>query len=166
MTRNQWLLSVLSAIGVAVIAIGSYVAFTSWQQPAAVPVTDQGPAATSTPVEIQPVSSGTSQKNTAVVSAGLTYEAALDQYRDRRIQLQDCVADPSTQTYKSGTKVMFDNRSPEPTQITLDGRAIRFDGYEFRIVTLSSVTLPKSVSVDCQWLGQDDYNIATLYLQQ
>ena len=100
------------------------------------------------------------------VAADLSYQQALEQYRNYRIQLQDCIATPHQVTYKTGTKVMLDNRSVEPTQVWLDGQPIRLWGYEFKIVTLTSKSFPHTIDVDCEWLDQPAYNIARVLIQQ
>ncbi|NUM25830.1 MAG: hypothetical protein HUU49_04415 [Candidatus Buchananbacteria bacterium] len=93
------------------------------------------------------------------------YEEVRDSYIGRRIQLDNCMLDPNTVTYKNGTKVMLDNRSSEPTEIKIDGKAIRFWGYEYKIVTLYNTTAPHTLDVDCEYLGEVQYNVARILLQ-
>ena len=93
------------------------------------------------------------------------YESVRDSYEGRRIQLDNCVLLPNYVTYKNGTKIMLDNRSNEPTEIRIDGRPIRLWAYEYHIVTLYNSSVPHTVDFDCQYLGQDQYNVARVLLQ-
>ena len=84
------------------------------------------------------------------VSKSLTYEQALAQYADRRIQIQPgCQLSPATPVFKNGTYVMFDNRIPTAQAIALDGVRYIVGGYGFRIIRLSAVRLPHTITVDC-----------------
>jgi len=158
---------IISVAVVAIVGLGAYLLGSQLQpdQPAATTAQNEQPAATAETAE-EPAGFGPEVKRQYTSAPVYTYEQALNDFRDRRIQLENCVADPSTVTYKTGTKVMFDNRSSEPTEIKLDGRPVRLWGYEFRIVTLSSRSLPHTIDVDCEWLGEPSYNIARILLQQ
>ncbi len=105
-------------------------------------------------------------KNVSQLQPKLTYDAAMDQYRDRRFQFDGCVATPSFQTYKAGSLVMLDNRTPDGVEIILDGVAHRLYGYEFTMVTLTSATLPHTVKVDCTTNDTPAYNVAQIFLQR
>lgn len=105
-------------------------------------------------------------KNVSQLQPKLTYDAAMDQYRDRRLQFDGCLVTPSYQTYKTGSRVMLDNRSPDGVEIRLDGVAHRLYGYEFSIVTLTSAKLPHTVTVDCLTNDTPAYNVAQILLQR
>lgn len=99
------------------------------------------------------------------VNAGpvsLSYEAALNLYKDSRIQVTtECQASPSNGTFKNGTKIMLDNRSAIAHNFKL-GTNFTVKAYGFKIVTLSSATLPATWLLDCD-LHQ---NIATIGIQK
>lgn len=79
-----------------------------------------------------------------------TYTQMVAQYKDYRIQFDAmCQAHPNNITYKSGTKVMFDNRSGDARTITIGGVAYYFPGYGYKILTLSSSKLPKTLFLSC-----------------
>ena len=105
-------------------------------------------------------------KNVSRLEPKLTYDAAMDQYRDRRFQFDNCAVTPPRQTYKSGSRVMLDNRSPDGAEIRLDGAAHRLYGYEFKIITLTSAKLPHTVQVDCSTNDTPAYNVAQILLQR
>ena len=84
-------------------------------------------------------------------------------YAGRRIQFNDsCQATPAAQTYKNGTQVMFDNRGAKATTLTIEGVAYPTSAYTYRLITLSSKTLPHTVIVNC---GSQN-NVAQITLQQ
>lgn len=95
-------------------------------------------------------------------TASLTYQQALAKYKTNRIQFDPtCQAIPNNMTFKNGTTVMLDNRSAVARTINING-PVALKAYGFRIVTLSSTTLPKTILVDCG-TGQ---NVATILLQK
>lgn len=146
---------VLALVGVAL----------SQMSPASTDSTDQ---ATSTSTSTAPVVSKPKpkSKNVSREQTGLSYDAAVDQYRDRRFQFDGCLATPNYQTYKNGSKVMLDNRSPDTVEIRLDGVLHRLYGYEFKFVTLTAKTFPHMVKVDCTTNDTPAYNVARILLQQ
>jgi heme/copper-type cytochrome/quinol oxidase subunit 2 len=94
--------------------------------------------------------------------ANLTYQQALINYKDRRIQFNsDCQATPSNVTYKNGTSIMIDNRSAIARTLNING-AVSVKAWGFKIVKLSSSTLPKTILVDCG----NGQNVATILLQK
>jgi hypothetical protein len=94
--------------------------------------------------------------------ASLSYQQALVKYKDRRIQFdQACQTTPNNMTFKSGTAIMLDNRASVARNINING-PVSIKAYGFKIVTLSSSTLPKTILVDCG-SGQ---NVATILLQK
>lgn len=104
----------------------------------------------------------------AGVSGGaisLSYKDALVTYKDRRIQLNNqnglCQAVPNNVTYKNGTNIMIDNRSPNARTVKL-GSTFTIKGYGFKIVNVSSSTLPATWLLDC---GAQQ-NVATILIQR
>lgn len=97
---------------------------------------------------VQPVVS--KKPATGTVSQSQTYTALVKEYEGRRIQFDiNCQAIPSSVTYKNGTKVMFDNRSGDARIITVGGVQYNVAGYGYKILTLSSPTLPKNLLLSC-----------------
>ncbi len=79
-----------------------------------------------------------------------TYSALVTQYAGKRIQFDaGCQAIPKTAVFKTGTKVMFDNRSGDARTIVINGTSYSFPGYGYKVITLSSTTLPKTFMIDC-----------------
>lgn len=104
----------------------------------------------------------------AGVSSGaisLSYKDALVAYKDRRIQLNNqnglCQAVPNNVTYKNGTNIMIDNRSPQARTVKL-GTTFTIKGYSYKIVNVSSAILPATWLLDCG--GQQ--NVATILIQR
>jgi hypothetical protein len=94
----------------------------------------------------------------------ISYEDALVKYKDSRIQLAPgatCAATPTTVTYKNGTVIMIDNRAPQARTLKI-GVGYSVKGYGFKLIKLSSATLPSTWLVDCD--GQQ--NVATILLQK
>lgn len=99
---------------------------------------------------------------TTTPAVSLSYQQALIKYKDRRIQLdKNCQAFPNNVTYKNGTSIMIDNRAGVARTLNING-PVSIKAYGFKIVTLSSSTLPKTILVDCG-AGQ---NVATILLQK
>lgn len=87
-----------------------------------------------------------------VAPVTMSYQTALSTYATRRIQFDTtCQATPNAATWKTGTNIMLDNRSPEPRTIHLGSIGdISIKGYGFKIVTLSLTGLTtNAVAVDC-----------------
>lgn len=85
-----------------------------------------------------------------VSSKPLTYEQALIQYANRRIQIQQgCQLSPANTVFKNGTYVMFDNRTSESQMIALDGVHYSISRYGFRIIRLFDARLPHTIQIDC-----------------
>ncbi len=111
------------------------------------------------------VSTGFSPNKIIPATKSAGYEQTLAAYRDRRIQFDNCTADPYRATYKNNTDIMFDNRSADPQEIRLNTRVVRLQGYEYKIVKLSSTKVPATISIDCTMLDQPAYNVGTILLQ-
>ena len=93
----------------------------------------------------------------------LSYQQALEKYKDRRIQFDNsCATTPKTVTYKDNTGIMLDNRSATTRTIKV-GTTYTVKGYGFKIVTLPDIYLQsKTLLVDCD--GQQ--NVATVLVQE
>lgn len=98
-----------------------------------------------------PIATGSAALSSeAHANRGLTYSEAVQLYKDRRIQFApDCQVVPVSSVMRNGTKVMFDNRAAEARQVRLDRVSHFLAGYGFKIITLSSKTLPHTVMIDC-----------------
>jgi hypothetical protein len=101
------------------------------------------------------VSPSVSPKPTSTTGIGAgactaAYTALVNQYGSNRIQFDMyCQAVPSTATFKTGTYVMFDNRSGDARVINIGGIKYNFPGYGYRIIKLGSTKLPATVKLDC-----------------
>ncbi len=100
-------------------------------------------------------------ENVASTSA-LSYTDAVAKYGDKRIQLNSaCQAMPNNVTYKAGTSIMIDNRSPQTAKVRLGG-VFSIKPYGFKIVKLSSANLPATYYIDCG----TSQNVATVLVQK
>lgn len=92
----------------------------------------------------------------------ISYQQALIKYKDQRIQLgQDCQATPTNVTYKNGTSIMIDNRSNVARTVKV-GSSYKLNAWSFKIINLTSSTLPATWLVDC---GAQQ-NVATILIQK
>ncbi len=90
------------------------------------------------------------------------YTALVKEYEDRRIQFDErCQITPQSPTYKNGTSVMLDNRSASAKSVMVGGTKYDLVAYGYRIVTLSSSSLPKSLAISCGSSG----NVGSVLLQ-
>jgi len=101
----------------------------------------------------------------------MAFQQAYENFDGRIIQIENCMAIPgmaalpTNVTYKNGTRIMLDNRSQDPLEISLGGKAYRLYGYEYTFVTLKSDKLPTTLSMDCQMGDDVGKNIAQITLQ-
>lgn len=115
------------------------------------------PQASGTPnASGQPAASATPTKTTSTAPkpstppSNLSYGEAIKVYAGTRIQFNaQCQASPSSITIKNGQSVMFDNRSGDARWFSLNGTGYYLSGYGFRVLPLSSKTLPMTFTVDC-----------------
>ncbi len=92
----------------------------------------------------------------------IKYGDAVVKYAATRIQLDTvCQAHPNNVTYKNGTTIMVDNRSAKTAQVHLGG-TFSIKPYGFKIMKLTSATLPATLLVDC---GASQ-NVATILIQK
>ncbi len=96
----------------------------------------------------------------------MSYQKALETYKDNlRLQLSGadfCQVSPNNVMYKNGTSIMIDNRSANTRNIKIGSNAYSIEGYGFKIVRLSSATLPATLIMDCG----TQQNIAKILLQK
>lgn len=158
---------VLGAIG-AVIVIVIVIIFIKSRHKASEPLESSNPLVEiSAPEEIKQENSTSKNVKTVVKKSNdgkgsLTYAEALDMYKDRRIQLDDeCQAFPNNITYKQNTDIMIDNRSGVSRQVSV-GSTIAVPAYGFKIVNISSVSLPQVIYIDCN----ESQNVATILIQE
>lgn len=108
------------------------------------------PEPVSDSVNLQPSSTPVATKKPSAVTQSQTYTQLVKEYEGRRIQFDiNCQAVPASSAYRSGTKIMFDNRSGDARTITVGGVQYNLSGYGYKILTLSSQTLPKTVLLSC-----------------
>jgi len=102
------------------------------------------------------------KKSTATPAPSGNYTALVKEYEGRRIQFDErCQVTPQSPTYKNGTSVMLDNRSASARAIMVGGTKYDLIAYGYRIVTLSSPSLPKEMAVSCGSSG----NVGKILLQ-
>jgi len=79
-----------------------------------------------------------------------SYTELAKEYEGRRIQFDDrCQMIPLSPTYKNGTSVMLDNRSTSTKSVTIGSVKYDLSAYGYRVITLSSSSLPKELAVSC-----------------
>jgi hypothetical protein len=100
---------------------------------------------------------------TGGVAGTLSYEQAVEKYKDRRIQFgEDCQAHPNAVTYKDNTGIMLDNRSAKARTIKV-GESYSVKAYGWRIITLpDTYRTTKTFLVDCD----KSQNVATILVQE
>jgi hypothetical protein len=147
-SKKVWLL----VIAFVVVSVGVIAAFSYYPQGAL-----QLPEATPTP---QPSVSKTSSP--AKPSAE-DYTKLVKQYEGFRIQFNElCQSIPNYVTYKNGTKILLDNRSGDARNIKVGATSYYLSGYGYRVVTLSSTVLPKTILLSCG----SAVNVGQIYLQK
>ena len=141
MFSNRWV--ILAVIIVVALVVWNLWEFKGQKEAMQTPQTTASP----TPQSGGPTSGGgTSFTQTQVQ----TYSAAVAQYEGRRIQFDErCQPNPVDVTFKNGTTIMIDNRSPQAKTIKVGDQSHNLPAYGYRIVALSSSTLPDSFSLSC-----------------
>ncbi len=143
---------------IAIIIVGGIV-FLNSRQTTVPPVTNTNTNTPPSEVTNQPET----KPITPVKTITTSYQEMVKKFEGKRIQINDaCQATPSSQTFKNGTQVMFDNRGAKAIKLTVDGVSYPTSAYTYRLITLTSKTLPHSVIINCN--GQN--NIAQFNLQQ
>ena len=91
-----------------------------------------------------------------------SYSDAVKEYEGRRIQFDErCQVVPQSPTYKNGTSIMLDNRSASSRTVAVGGTKYDLVAYGYRVITLSSSSLPKELAVSCGSSG----NVGKILLQ-
>lgn len=152
---------------VAVVVIGWF-AMSAFNNPA---VTETGTPGTQKATTTAPVAKTTTTVKKTVVPVAsqpvtMSYQKALETYKDNlRLQLSGadfCQVSPNNVMYKNGTSIMIDNRSAKTRSIKIGSTSYSIEGYGFKIVKLSSSTLPATLLMDCG----TQQNIAKILLQR
>jgi hypothetical protein len=92
----------------------------------------------------------TSKSSPGSAAQAQTYSQLVEQYKGYRIQFDEaCQASPTNASFKNGQSVMFDNRSASAKTIKIGSLSYSFQPYGYKILTLSSQTLPKTLSLSC-----------------
>ncbi|MDB4939611.1 MAG: hypothetical protein JWO40_36 [Candidatus Doudnabacteria bacterium] len=87
------------------------------------------------------------------------YTQALKTYGTNRIAFDEyCTAKPNAVVFKSGTKVMIDNRSNDQRKITVGTIALNVKPFDFQIVTIPTVKAITTITGDCA----DLQNVVTI----
>ncbi|MCX6751302.1 MAG: hypothetical protein NT161_00840 [Candidatus Nomurabacteria bacterium] len=100
--------------------------------------------------------------NKPISFSDITYGQALIVFKDARIQLDEtCKAAPNNVTYKNNTNIMIDNRASVARTVKIDAN-YEIAAYSFKIIKLSSATLPVTWLLDCD----KSQNVATVLVQE
>lgn len=79
-----------------------------------------------------------------------SYSDAVKAHEGRRLQFDArCQVSITKIVVKNGQTIMLDNRSGDPRTVVVGSTQYQLAGYGWRIVTMSSKTLPATVVVDC-----------------
>lgn len=88
------------------------------------------------------------------------YTEVVKQYEGRRIQIDtNCQAHPTYSTYKVGTTLMFDNRTPATKKLVIDSKTYNIAGYNYILLPFKTA---KEIVFDCDSLQ----NVATILIQK
>ena len=151
---------------IAIVVIGWF-ALSAFNEPSGTETGNQ----TATTTTVVAKATTTVKKTTAPVPVAsqpvtMSYQKALETYKDNlRLQLSGadfCQVSPNNVMYKNGTSIMIDNRSAKTRNIKIGSTAYSIEGYGFKIVRLSSGTLPATLLMDCG----TQQNIAKILLQK
>lgn len=162
MTQKHKNIRIAGAVVFGVLLVWGIIALARKKEPEALPEVPQitltetlTPVKTNKPVVKAPVGSATPV---------LSYDEALAQYADKRIQFDRvCQATPNTPTYKTGTRIMLDNRSAESRTIRVGTlRTVTIPAWGFTTLELTAKNLPETFDVDCG-IGE---NVATIIVQK
>ncbi|MDO8495999.1 MAG: hypothetical protein Q7S43_00920 [bacterium] len=138
LTKKTW---ILLGIYIATAVIGLVVLSSS---------TNKQKAAESLKETIKEESTGSAPVEGGTTQQLKTYNQLLKDFTGRRVQFDArCQAIPNDLTYKNGTQIMFDNRSGDARWISVGGAEYYLSGYGYKILTLSSKSLPKNLYINC-----------------
>lgn len=100
--------------------------------------------------------------NAGATTATISYAQALLQYKNAHLQLNaTCQANPDKMTFKNDALLMVDNRAPVDRVVKV-GSIFNLKGDGFKIIKLSSVTLPATWLVGCD----QSQNVASILIQK
>lgn len=137
--KNLWI-----GLGVVLVLVAGFVYWSMNSTPALAPDTSDN-GVVPTPVE----DTTTGSVNVGSPAASISYENALIKYKNARLQLdKTCQASPDKMTFKNGAVIMVDNRAPVSRTVKV-GSVFSIQAYGFKLVKLSSATLPTTWYVDC-----------------
>lgn len=120
------------------------------EQKTETPVTQTAPKTTTTKPAPTTTSKTTTVTTATASNENINYGQAINLYASTRIQFNvSCQASPSSLNLKNGSKIMLDNRSETARTIAVDGVKFNLAGYGFKIVIVSSKTLPHVANIDC-----------------
>ena len=163
--RHKTKIFILAGVAITagiVIAIAAYLSANNINQEAVEKMSD-GVSATE---ENAPTPSATVTKpspSTTAAKEAYTYTQAIVKYQDRRIEFDtNCQAKPVISTFKNGTEIMIDNRSAAKKNFAVDGKNYTIEGFDFKIITLTAKTFPKTIQIDCG----NSKNNSNIYLQK
>lgn len=151
--KNLW----IGLVVVLFLVAGFF--FWSMNKASAPVVENTAPVAEVTPTEdTTPVGTSTSKP----AAASISYANALLKYKNARLQLDPtCQASPDKMTFKNGASLMIDNRAPVTRTVKV-GTTFSIKAYSFKIIKLSSSTLPATWYVDCD----KSQNVSTILIQK
>ncbi len=159
--KNVWI-----AVGVIVLVVGGLI--WSMKSSTVVPagdnsqVVDNGDSTPGVDYTNTTTTGSTATSPKTGTAVSIRYANALIKYKDARLQLdKNCQASPDKMTFKNGSYMMVDNRAPVSRTVKL-GSVFILPAYGFKIVQLSSATLPATWLVDCD----KSQNVATITIQK
>lgn len=93
---------------------------------------------------------GVAPGGTPVAQNLQAYSDLVKQYEGRRVEFDEmCQMRPNDVTFKNGTVVMFDNRSPQAKTVKISNQSYSLQAYGYRLLTMNSQNLPLSLNVGC-----------------
>lgn len=99
---------------------------------------------------------------TPIPTSTKSYTELVKEYEGKRIQFDErCQVVPKDATFKNGTSVLIDNRSASAKTVTVGSAKYDLVAYGYRIVTLSSPSLPSKLALSCGTSG----NVGSILLQ-
>jgi hypothetical protein len=108
------------------------------------------PNAGTMPLSPTPSKAPAASGKPSAVAPGMSYDSALKMYEGKRIQFDEfCQASPNALVVKSGSSIMFDNRSGDARWISLDGVGFYISGHGFRIIPMTPKSVPHTTIMGC-----------------
>lgn len=129
--------------------------------------TDENLVSQTTPTSSPSSSPVSGRTGSSAPKSNLTYEQALQQYGNWKIQFNDiCQASIGQMAVKKGTKVLLDNRSNIPKVIKFSGSTISLPAFGWQVITATTnEPLPYSLTMDCQSSNGSSINGVILRIQ-